>query len=117
MKFLVDAQLPRKFCGWLNKAGHDSRHTLDLPEGNRTQDREIIALADAEACVVVTKDDDFVQSFLLSGRPARLLLVSVGNMSNSELEALIHGHITGIETAFDYAKYVELARDSLIVHE
>jgi predicted nuclease of predicted toxin-antitoxin system len=31
MKFLVDAQLPRRFCGWLTEAGHDALHTLDLP--------------------------------------------------------------------------------------
>lgn len=117
MKFLVDAQLPRKFCGWLSEAGHDAIHTLDLPEGNRTPDQEVITCADGELRVVVTKDDDFVQSYLLSGKPARLLLVSVGNTSNAELEALIRGHINGIEDAFELASFVELARDSLIVHE
>ena len=25
MKFLVDAQLPRRFVGWLVEAGHDTR--------------------------------------------------------------------------------------------
>jgi len=28
MKFLVDAQLPKRFANWLNEAG---LHTLDLP--------------------------------------------------------------------------------------
>ena len=36
MKFLVDAQLPRRFVGWLAEAGHDALHTLDLSLGNRT---------------------------------------------------------------------------------
>ena len=31
MKFLVDAQLPRRFANWLNEAGQDALHTLDLP--------------------------------------------------------------------------------------
>ncbi len=31
MKFLVDAQLPRRFATWLTDAGHDALHTLDLP--------------------------------------------------------------------------------------
>ena len=31
MKFLIDAQLPRRFCSWLVAAGHDATHTLDLP--------------------------------------------------------------------------------------
>jgi predicted nuclease of predicted toxin-antitoxin system len=29
MKFLVDAQLPRRFTKWLNEAGHDALHTLE----------------------------------------------------------------------------------------
>lgn len=32
MKFLVDAQLPRRLASWLNEAGHDTLHTLDLPK-------------------------------------------------------------------------------------
>jgi hypothetical protein len=32
MKFLVDAQLPRRLANWLNEAGHDTLHTFDLPK-------------------------------------------------------------------------------------
>lgn len=38
MKFLVDAQLPRRLAGRLREAGHEAIHTLDLPLGNRTTD-------------------------------------------------------------------------------
>ena len=41
MRFLVDAQLPRRLAYWLNERGHDVRHTLDLPAGNRTSDAVI----------------------------------------------------------------------------
>jgi len=40
MKFLIDAQLPRRFAVWLNEAGH----TLDLPLGNRTPDSSVCAI-------------------------------------------------------------------------
>lgn len=40
MKFLVDTQMPRRFCPWLTVAGHDAVHTLDLPKGNRTSERK-----------------------------------------------------------------------------
>lgn len=53
MKFLVDAQIPRRLAQWLNDAGHDAVHTLDLAAGNRTPDTEIARLADAERRVVV----------------------------------------------------------------
>ena len=38
---------------------------------------------------MVTKDADFVNSFLLFGRPAKLLLISAGNISNPETEVLL----------------------------
>ena len=69
MKFLVDAQLPRRMCHWLADGGHDALHTLDLPLGNATPDEALIDQADAEGRVLVTKDDDFVQSRLVRGRP------------------------------------------------
>lgn len=60
MKFMVDAQLPRRLSNWFLDQGFDARHTLDLPEGNRTQDAEVVRIADEEGRIVVTKDDDFV---------------------------------------------------------
>jgi predicted nuclease of predicted toxin-antitoxin system len=45
MKFLVDAQLPRRMTGWLSNAGCDAVHTLDLPNGNRSTDEQIIEFA------------------------------------------------------------------------
>jgi len=43
MKFLVDAQLPRRLVKRFREAGFDAIHTLDLPMGNRTSDAEINA--------------------------------------------------------------------------
>ena len=65
MKFLVDAQLPRRFANWLNEAGQDALHTLDLPKKNLSSDGEIIARARQDGRIVISKDADFVQSFLL----------------------------------------------------
>ena len=64
MKFLVDAQLLRRFANWLNETGQDALHTLDLPRKNLTTDSEIIARAQQDGRIVVTKDADFVRSFL-----------------------------------------------------
>ena len=77
MKFLVDAQLPRRFANWLNEAGHDALHTLDLPQKNLIPDNELIARVMQEARIVISKDTDFVQSFLVKGEPP-LLLISTG---------------------------------------
>jgi len=48
VKFLVDAQLPCRFCNWLRKNGHDALHTLDLELGNRTTDSKIARIADCD---------------------------------------------------------------------
>lgn len=116
MKFLIDAQLPRRIVPSLQRAGHGALHTLDLPLGNRTPDREIVAIANRDGRVVVTKDADFVNTFLVSGEPEGLLLVSTGNISNRELLHLFEVNIAAIVDAFATSRFVELTRGSLIVH-
>jgi predicted nuclease of predicted toxin-antitoxin system len=88
MKFLIDAQLPRQMVGWFAAAGCNAGHTLELPLGNRTPDKDITDFANRDQRVLVTKDGDFVDSHLLSGQPAKLLLVTTGNISNRALEHL-----------------------------
>jgi predicted nuclease of predicted toxin-antitoxin system len=100
-----------------DSAGHDARHTLDLEHGNRTSDGQISSIADAEDRVVVTKDDDFVQSFLINGRPRCLLLVATGNISNEQLEEILRINLDSVVAAFADHRFVELGRDALIVHE
>ena len=116
MKFLVDAQLPRRVADWLREAGHEARHTLELPLGNRTPDRDLVELAAREQCVVITKNSDFVQSFLLNGEPA-LLLISTGNIANHDLERLLRQELSAIERAFTAHRFVELRRDALVLHQ
>jgi len=116
MKFLIDAQLPRRLVTQLQRAGLEAIHTLDLPAGNRTRDRVINELSIKEQYVVVTKDSDFVQSFLLRQEPWKLLLVSTGNISNPSLEALFASTIPRVVEAFDSFDFIEMERTSLIFH-
>jgi predicted nuclease of predicted toxin-antitoxin system len=108
MKFVVDAQLPRRLAHELAAFKHDVTHTLDLPLGNRTPDGEIRALATREGRVVVTKDNDFVVWFQLHGAPPKLLLVSTGNISNDALSLLFAVNLTALESALAVYDFVEL---------
>ena len=117
MRFLVDAQLPVRLARWLQEKGHDVLHTRDLPTGNRTEDSDVNELSLREARVVVTKDTDFVDSFLLTRKPHKLLLVATGNIGNEDLEGLFQGNLETIVSALDTSDYVELGRDRLVVHE
>ena len=116
MRFIVDAQLPRRLARWLNARGHDVLHTLDLPEQNRTRDADITALASREDRIVVTKDADFVNSHVLQNRPPKLLLIATGNLRNDDLERLLERNMPTIELALSHGNFVELSRDHLIRH-
>jgi predicted nuclease of predicted toxin-antitoxin system len=116
MKFLVDAQLPRRLANFLNQSGHDVLHTRDLPEGNSTPDTVINEISLREQRVVITKDDDFVQSFLLQEKPYKLLLVATGNIKNADLEDLFRQNLSQIIEFLDTHSYIELGRDAIIIH-
>lgn len=116
MKFLVDAQLPRRLVYRLREVGHDALHTLDLPNGNRTPDAELNAISVREGRAAVTKDADFVNSFIVSRVPAKLLVISTSNISNAELETLLLAQLPAIVTAFAANDYLELTRSALITH-
>ena len=117
MKFLVDAQLPRRIISLLQEVGYEAIHTLDLPQGNRTPDRVINEISEQEQRIVITKDADFVNSFTLHRQPYKLLLISTGNIKNAELEQLFVQNIKGIVEAFVVHDFVELDRTSLTIHE
>ena len=116
MRFLIDAHLPRRLAYSLSGAGHEATHTLDLPRGNSTTDSEINDISSREQCVVVTKDADFVTSLHLTGKPYKLLLVSTGNISNAELEALFVTNLAALAEAFQMHSFVELTRTMVIIH-
>lgn len=100
---------------WLTAAGCDAVHTLDLPDGNRTTDERISDAADREQRVVVTKDADFVDSHILQGRPAKLPLISTGNISNRDLEALVTPLLPDIIWELQSHSFLELGRTGLVV--
>lgn len=116
MNFLVDAQLPRQLAQRLRDLGHDVVHTLDLPLENRTPDSEIEEISLRENRVVITKDGDFVDSFILQGKPYKLLLISTGNIKNLDLENLFVQNIKQIVEAFEQFSFIEIDRTAVTIH-
>lgn len=116
MNFLVDAHLPRRLAYRLRDAGHDALHTLDLSKKNRTTDAGIYEISAREHRVVITKDADFVNAILLAHKPYKLLLISTGNITNADLEALFIPQISAIATAFATYDYIELSRTAVVYH-
>jgi len=116
MRFLIDAQLPRRLSFWLMAAGHEALHTLDLPDGNRTPDEELNRLSIQGGYTLVTKDADFVTSFILQQRPFKLLFISTGNITNNALETMIRQNLPQIETLLTTYSFIEMDKTGLIIH-
>lgn len=116
MKFIVDAQLPRRLAAELIALGADALHTLDLPGANRTPDEELPRVAIAEDRIITTKDGDFVDWFLLHGAPPRLFFISTGNIPNSDLLALMRRNWPVIVQMLAQGEFVEMNRAAVILH-
>lgn len=117
MRFLVDAQLPKILATRMNDWGYECIHTNDLPAGNSTTDKVVAESADVENRILISKDADFINSHLLLDRPAKLLLISTGNISNYRLLLLFENHLDLIISAFLTSRFVELTPTRLVIHD
>jgi len=114
MKFIIDAHLPRKLSHFLNKKGFDSIHTLDLPNKNATNDSEINDLSIKENRIVISKDSDFYNRYLVKSEPFKLIIISTGNISNKNLLILIEKNLDKILEEISHNFVVEITGKSLI---
>ncbi|UFH56659.1 DUF5615 family PIN-like protein [Spirosoma sp. KNUC1025] len=92
-------------------------HTDDLPDKDETSDTVLRQIASNSGRIVVTKDSDFQDSYLLFKQPPRLLLLTTGNIKNRKLLDLFRQTIVQIDTLFERHSFIELNNEELIVHE
>ena len=85
MKFLIDEQLPPLLVSWLTEKGYDTIHATALSTGARISDAFICQRSIDEQRVVVTKDEDFLTTYLLKKQPYKLIYITGGNMKNRQL--------------------------------
>ena len=84
MNFLVDAQLPPALARWIASQGHHATHIFDI--GLQAVDDPVIwERARGEKTVIISKDEDFVDHWLLSAEPVQLVWIRKGNCSNRAL--------------------------------
>lgn len=116
MKFLVDAHLPMRLKNWLIDRGHEAIHTRDLPRKNLSEDFEIVDFAVREQCIVISKDSDFFDLFVLKGVPPKLLMITTGNIVNSDLLKLFEKNFTQLELLLETHSVVEMGDTEILVH-
>ena len=116
LRFIIDAQLPKRLSDLLRIKGFDSIHTLDMPNKNTTSDNYIKNLAVLENRVLITKDDDFLQSYILEKKPKKLILVKTGNIRNNDLLKIFESGIDVIRLLLQKHNMLEITMDEIIVH-
>ena len=117
MRYLIDAQISFKLSKMLLSKGYDVTHTDDLPKKEFTTDNEIRNISLNENRIVVTKDADFLDSYLIKRVPPKLLLITAGNLKNTELFNLIETYFEQIHELFSIHSFIELNKAEIIVHE
>jgi uncharacterized protein DUF5615 len=65
---LVDAQRPPSLARWIASQGHEAIHVFDIAM-HTAGDAAVCAYAATEDRILITKDEDFVDRWLLSEGP------------------------------------------------
>lgn len=115
LRFIVDTQLPPLLSGYLVKKGHDSIHTTYFKDGHLLQDAEISEIAKREFRIIVTKDNDFLERYVLRGSPPKVLLIQFGNIKNEDLINLFEKELPKVVNLFEQdSNLVIFNKDKLI---
>lgn len=114
MKFLVDAQLSKSLAYFLNSRGFDAIHTSELAEGNDTDDLIINRISLEEERIVISKDEDFYDSFQRVKEPYKLLHIKTGNIKNTDLLEIFDKNLLQIIHELNSNDVVQLSQEYII---
>ena len=115
MLWFGNSQLPHQLATALKQRGQHAVHASELPAGHLSSDEAIIAHADRDGAVVVTKDADFLAAYEVNGRPRRLLYVATGNIRNTELIFLFMRYLDVLCQELKDGGLVEMDRNGITV--
>src|SRR5258705_10438407 len=118
MKFLCDVHIPFQLVNFLSAKGHEVIHVNTLEKKWFTTDEEICVYADKNNFILITKDSDFRKSFILKKSPRRLIRITLGNTSNTELIKIFDKHFKTLSESLNKdVCYIELsAMDVLVIY-
>lgn len=106
MDFLVDAMLPFSLSEFLNTRGHNSIHTSQIPQKNKTSDNFINELSLKEKRIVISKDIE--NDIRINHKPYKLLLITTGNISNKTLFTIFEDNFSFIINSFENSRFIEI---------
>lgn len=88
--------------------GYEATHVTTLSTDRRVSDSLIVQQSSGGEFVIVTKDVDFLNSYLVKGLPKEIIYVATGNIKNRELLSLFRQHILEITYQLDVYNVVEI---------
>ncbi len=65
--------------------------------------------------VVISKDIDFLNTFLIRKEPWKLIYLTTGNISNKELLELFQSNMSQLIDLFDKANVIEMNQQNILV--
>jgi predicted nuclease of predicted toxin-antitoxin system len=86
LTFLVDAQLPPELARWILARGTRAIHVADVGL-LKADDRTLWEFARQHEATIISKDEDFVDHWLMDENPVALIWVRKRNCSNRVLLA------------------------------
>jgi predicted nuclease of predicted toxin-antitoxin system len=113
MIFLLDANIPPSLAEDIS--GYEVIHVNSFPMGTSTSDSEINEYSFKNNCILITKDSDFYDSFILSKRPPKLILVKLGNLRVRELRSFFRKNWIQIQNLIKDHSLIVLTPDSIKV--
>jgi len=114
MKFLCDVHISFKLVRFRHSSGFEAIHVNDILNKSETKDAEICRYADDNNYVVITKDSDFKDTYLVKRSPQKLIKINLGNIPNNDLIQIFDNHLSYI-SKLDRKKsfLLEIDRDDL----
>lgn len=117
MRFLCDVHIALQLSKRLEYLGYHSQHVNNILDKWHAQDNEIATYIDANDGILITKDQDFRNSYLLNRKPNKLIKINLGNISNTELLQIFEMHLKRIsDLDKSYASFmIEINKDNVWV--
>lgn len=115
MKFLCDVHILLKLSKRIVQLGFDSEHVNNILDKWNTKDIDIANYVEQNDLILITKDQDFRNRFLLNNKPKKPIKVNLGNISNSELLETFEKHFEKISELNQQSKtfMVEINENNL----
>jgi predicted nuclease of predicted toxin-antitoxin system len=65
---------------------------------------------------VISKDSDFLESYLLTNSPEKLVLVKTGNIRNTDLLLIFENNLNSLCSLLSESSLIEINKVEIIVH-